>query len=37
MEFRPGDIAVIDPGHDGWVVGDEPNALFELVDATREE
>jgi hypothetical protein len=36
MEFCPGDVAIIDPGHDGWVVGDEPNVLFELAEATRE-
>jgi hypothetical protein len=24
MQFRPGDFAVIPPGHDNWVVGDEP-------------
>ena len=24
MEFRPGDVAVIPPGHDAWVLGDEP-------------
>jgi hypothetical protein len=24
MEFGPGEVAVIQPGHDGWVVGDEP-------------
>ena len=23
-EFGPGDVAVIPPGHDAWVVGDEP-------------
>ena len=23
-EFGPGDIGVIPPGHDAWVVGDEP-------------
>jgi uncharacterized cupin superfamily protein len=23
-EFGPGDAYVIPPGHDGWVVGDEP-------------
>jgi hypothetical protein len=37
MEFGPGDVAVIDPGHDGWVVGDEPNLLLELVDAVKSE
>jgi quercetin dioxygenase-like cupin family protein len=24
QEFGPGDVYVIPPGHDGWVVGDEP-------------
>jgi hypothetical protein len=37
MEFGPGDVGIIDPGHDGWVVGDEPNVLFELAEATRED
>lgn len=23
-EFGPGDVNVLPPGHDGWVVGDEP-------------
>jgi hypothetical protein len=23
-ELGPGDVAAIDPGHDAWVVGDEP-------------
>lgn len=23
-EFGPGDVYVIPPGHDGWVIGDEP-------------
>jgi hypothetical protein len=23
MGFRPGDVAIIDPRHEGWVVGDE--------------
>jgi hypothetical protein len=23
-EFGPGDVAFVPPGHDGWVVGDEP-------------
>jgi hypothetical protein len=23
-EIQAGDVAVIPPGHDGWVVGDEP-------------
>ncbi len=36
MEFGPGDVAVIAPGHDAWVVGSEPNVLIELADAVRE-
>ena len=23
-EFGPGDVMVVPPGHDAWVVGDEP-------------
>jgi hypothetical protein len=29
-EFGPGDIADIPPGHDGWVVGNEPVVLLEF-------
>ncbi len=24
LECKPGDVAIIPPGHDGWVVGNEP-------------
>ncbi|MBZ4400103.1 cupin domain-containing protein [Myxococcus sp. MISCRS1] len=24
LEAGPGDVAIIPPGHDGWVIGDEP-------------
>ena len=30
FEYGPGDLAIIQPGHDAWVVGDEPNILLEL-------
>jgi len=30
-EFGPGDVAVIPPGHDAWVVGKTP---FEAIDIT---
>ena len=33
-EAGPGDVFVIPPGHDGWVVGDEP---FVFVDFTGME
>jgi quercetin dioxygenase-like cupin family protein len=29
VEFSPGDVVDIPPGHDGWVIGNEP-ALFYL-------
>jgi mannose-6-phosphate isomerase-like protein (cupin superfamily) len=35
LEFGAGDLAIIQPGHDAWVVGDEPNVLLELSGATK--
>jgi hypothetical protein len=32
----PGDVCVIQPGHDAWSVGDKPNVLLELATAVRE-
>jgi|SRR6266498_3240474 len=32
-EVRPGDAYVIEPGHDAWVVGDEPAIAFEFESA----
>ena len=29
--FEPGDFADIPPGHDGWVVGDEPAVFLDFV------
>jgi quercetin dioxygenase-like cupin family protein len=29
IEFRPGDFAVIPPGHDAWIVGDEPCVVID--------
>jgi hypothetical protein len=31
MESGPGDIAYAPPGHDGWVVGDEPVVFLEIL------
>ena len=31
MEFGPGDVYEIPPGHDGWVIGDEPVLGFEIM------
>jgi quercetin dioxygenase-like cupin family protein len=29
LEFGPGDFAVIPPGHDAWVVGDQPCVVID--------
>jgi len=28
IEFGPGDVADIPPGHDGWIVGNEPTVYY---------
>src|SRR3954471_15340372 len=33
IEMRPGDIFYIAPGHDSWVVGDEPYVSLHLMGA----
>ena len=30
-EFGPGDVAVVPPGHDAWVVGDQPVVLIDIT------
>jgi hypothetical protein len=30
-EFGPGDVSVIPPGHDAWVVGDDPVVLIDIT------
>jgi quercetin dioxygenase-like cupin family protein len=37
MEFGAGDAYVIDPGHDGWVVGDEPYVAVDVSTETVEK
>jgi hypothetical protein len=32
-EFGPGDAHVVGPGHDAWVVGDEPCVLIDIAPA----
>lgn len=29
MEFGPGDVAIMAPGHDAWIVGDEPCVVID--------
>jgi len=36
MDLVAGDVAVIQPGHVAWVVGDEPNVLLELSAAVKK-
>ena len=39
-EFGPGDIALLPPGHDAWVVGDEPVVVIDvsgMVDYAKEK
>ena len=36
-EIRAGQAYVIDPGHDAWVVGDEPVVGFEFESRAAEE
>ncbi len=31
QEFGPGDVAVIPPGHDAWVVGNEPVIIVDVT------
>jgi hypothetical protein len=35
-DIRPGDAYVIEPGHDAWVVGDDPFTGYEFESATAE-
>jgi hypothetical protein len=30
LDLGPGDAYVIEPGHDGWVLGDEPLVSYEF-------
>lgn len=36
-ELRPGEAYVIEPGHDAWVIGDEPYVAFEFEARAAEE
>jgi quercetin dioxygenase-like cupin family protein len=29
MEYGPGDFAIMAPGHDAWIVGDEPCVVID--------
>jgi hypothetical protein len=36
VEVGPGDAYVFEPGHDAWVVGDEPFVAFEFESTSAE-
>lgn len=33
-EFGPGDLGVVPPGHDAWVVGNEPVVMLDITGMT---
>jgi SAM-dependent methyltransferase len=35
FELGPGDVALIEPGHDGWVIGDEPAVILDWAGAAE--
>ncbi len=35
QEFGPGDVGVIPPGHDAWVVGNEPVVAIDILGMTH--
>ena len=37
LDLGPGDVATVPPGHDGWVVGDEPCVFLDFGGAARLE
>lgn len=36
MEFGPGDVGIIDAGHDAWVVGNEACEFVDLAEVARQ-
>jgi quercetin dioxygenase-like cupin family protein len=37
IEFGPGDVGDIPPGHDGWVIGNEPAILYQFTGNTDKK
>jgi hypothetical protein len=35
MEFGPGDVGVVPPGHDAWVIGNEPVVVIDITGLTH--
>ena len=36
IEVGPGDAYYFAPGHDGWVLGDEPCVMYEIVESGKD-
>ena len=36
LDLGPGDVYRLDPGHDAWVLGDEPAVALEFEGKTAE-
>ena len=34
-QFSPGDVSMIPPGHDGWVIGNEPVVIIDVTGMTQ--
>jgi uncharacterized RmlC-like cupin family protein len=37
LETEPGDFYLVPPGHDGWVVGDEPSVFLGIVNLIHDK
>ena len=35
MDFEPGDVSLLPPGHDAWVIGDEPVVAIDIQGMTH--
>ena len=35
QEFGPGDVGVVPPGHDAWVVGNDPAVIIDITGAAQ--
>ena len=36
LQVGPGDAYYFAPGHDGWVIGDEPCIVYEIVESGKD-
>ena len=35
VEYGPGDVGIVPPGHDAWVVGNEPVVMIDITGLTH--